>query len=89
MPAQCPTAALKGGRCTPDTLTVQAIAQGPGPVQPGTITWYDNGQLVKTVSASFGESPATIVAGGNSYGAAADQLYLPIQLYLDGGDNQL
>lgn len=53
-------------------------------MQIGSITWYNNGQVVKTVTSSFGFSPATVVAGGNGNGPAADQLSLPVQVYVDG-----
>ena len=81
--SQCPdiTVDLTGGHCVGDTLTVDASGH------MNQIGWYNGSQLVKTVTSSITTSPATIVAGGNGPGSAANQLYLPAQIYVDGNDN--
>jgi gliding motility-associated-like protein len=79
---QCPADPLKlqGGHCVGDTLWVVGAARA------SHIDWYRNGQLVKTVSGGYQPSPASIVAGGNGVGYAADQFNTPICLYVDGKD---
>ena len=77
--AQCPnvTVRLTGGHCVGDTLLVQASGK------LDQIVWYNGAQPVKTVTGAITPSPATIVAGGNGLGNAANQLYLPVQIYVD------
>lgn len=81
--AQCPdgSVSLTGHRCAGDTLTVHSSGR------VSKIVWYNGSQIVKTVTSSITTSPVTIVAGGNGLGSAANQLYLPYQIYIDGKDN--
>ncbi len=81
--AQCPdgTVVLEGNHCAGDTLTVHASGR------VSQIVWYNGSQVVKTVTSTTTTSPVTVVAGGNGLGNAANQLYLPSQIYLDGNDN--
>ena len=78
--AQCPnvTVQLTGGHCVGDTLLL--LASG----RIDQIIWYNGTQPVKTVTGAITPSPATIVAGGNGSGNAANQFYLPVQIYVDG-----
>jgi gliding motility-associated-like protein len=81
--AQCPdiNVNLKGGHCVGDTLYVASSGRME------QITWYNNGQVVKTVNSSLVAPPETIVAGGNSTGTAPNQLFLPAQIYISAADS--
>ena len=80
--SQCPAGPLKlqGGHCTGDTLWVA------GAEQASRIDWYRDGQLIKTANGGYQPSPATIVAGGNGMGEAANQFFNPVSIYVDGKD---
>ena len=79
---QCPANPLdlRGGHCAGDTLWVAAAEQS------SRIDWYWNGLLIKTVNGGYQPSPATIVAGGNGVGYAANQLDAATEIYVDSHD---
>ena len=81
--AQCPdiTVDLAGGHCVGDTLFVASSGR------MDQITWYNNGQVVKTVNGTLVAAPETIVAGGNGTGNTANQLFLPTQIYISSADS--
>ena len=75
-----PVASITGSTCSGGTLTLNSN------LVPSKIQLYKNGSLSSVITSSF-SSTATTKAGGNGFGAAANQLASPSGVFVDDNGN--
>gem|GEM_PF-1940496 len=76
-----PIITLSGTGCNGSTLNVTSNG-----CTPSSLVWSSGSTIVSTANISYNQN-ATTVAGGNGQGSALNELFAPMQSFIDGAGN--